>query len=296
MKAIYFLPARKFRSEQQRHFIISVVIPATIALGGPAILAEGWFSWKGVGIGLFMWWLVGCLGVSVGFHRQFAHRSFTTPIWLRYILGGFGQMAMQGSVIYWTSLHRCHHSLSDLPGDPHSPSIAARPGKNSFSAFIIGHIGWTLAHDVPKPTRYAVDLMADASAQRLSKQYWAWAALGWTVPSVFGAILLTTASTSTLQAAMIGAWWGGALRLVVGHQIIWSINSLCHRFGSRPHTTSDSSTNNAWLAIPSWGESWHNNHHHKPTSARLGSAWWQIDVGWWCIMGLRWVGLASLVR
>jgi stearoyl-CoA desaturase (Delta-9 desaturase) len=300
LKTRYLLPANKFKSEQRSHFAWSVLLPGLLTLAGAFTLPTQAFTWQAAVLGLFMWWVVGCLGVSVGFHRLFAHRSFTVSPRVRYWLGGFGQMAVQGSVIYWTSLHRCHHTLSDQEGDPHSPAQSSRPGKSAWRALWIGHMGWTVSHDVPKPTRFATELLADATAKKLSQQYWLWVAAGWLFPACLGAVVLQPDDLASLEGAFIGAlagaWWGGALRISLGHHIIWSINSICHRFGSRPHATTDTSVNNAWLSLLSWGESWHNNHHNNATSARLGTAWWQVDVGWYCIAVLRSLGAASNVR
>lgn len=290
------LPAHRFKSVQRRHFMWSVALPIMLVASGPLWLPAGWLSWQGYALAMVMWWLVGCLGVTVGLHRLIAHRSFIVAPWLRYLLGGLGQMAAQGSVIYWTALHRCHHTLSDQPGDPHSPEQSARPGMSAMQSFWKGHVGWTVSHDVPKPTRFALELLNDPVAKKLTAQYWGWVAAGWVFPAIVGAACLSTAHMPWYAAAVLGAWWGGALRIAVGHNVIWSINSICHRFGKRPYATNDHSGNVAWLALISWGESWHNNHHHNATSARLGRGWLQPDLGWYCVAALRSLGLATAVR
>jgi len=287
----HLLPARRFATDQRRHFMLCVACPTLLTLMGPLWLPAGWLTWRWAGLALGMWWAVGCLGVSVGFHRLFAHRSFSVAAWLRYTLGALGSMAGQGSVVYWVAIHRCHHALSDQPGDPHSPNPAARPNHGKLRALWMGHVGWSWRHDVPKPKRYAAELVADATAQRLSRQYWLWVSAGYAIPALLGFVL-----AEGWQGFVIGAWWGGALRLALGHQVIWSINSIGHWLGARPTRTQDQSANNAWLSLISWGESWHNNHHADPTSARLGWHWWQVDVGWWCIQAMQAAGWATRLR
>lgn len=229
-----------------------------------------------------MWFLVGGIGVSVGFHRHFSHRSFSAHPSLRYLMAVAGSMAAQGSPVYWVALHRMHHTYSDISGDPHSPHAEANGKKDKLSAFIQGHMGWALQHDVPMPSRYARDLQADAVVQRVSKYYALWVLAGLALPALI-AVLWLSKDIGLEASAILGLYWGGILRLALGHHIIWSINSVCHLFGSKSHATPDKSTNVWWLSLISWGESWHNNHHHAPTSARFGVGYRQPDIGWWFI-------------
>jgi stearoyl-CoA desaturase (Delta-9 desaturase) len=285
------MPAHRFSKLQKRHFFLTVLLPFCLSLSGPLWLPSGWLSWKWATLAVVMWWIVGCLGISVGFHRLYAHRSFKVSSRIKYLLGAFGSMAAQGSALYWVALHRCHHSLSDKFGDPHSPSIDARPDSSKLRAFWIGHVGWTWRHDVPKPARYAADLVVESNTQALGRQYWMWVGLGILIPAVAGAAI-----EGTTDGFIIGGWWGGVLRIALGHQIIWAVNSVCHTFGRRPTNTADNSGNNAWLSLISWGESWHNNHHASPTSARLGWYPHQFDIGWLCIRLMHILGLATEIR
>lgn len=287
----HLMPARRFAADQRRHFVWAVAAPTLATVSGPLWLPEGWLDWHWAGLALLMWWLVGCWGVTVGFHRLFSHRAFTAPPVVRYALGALGSMAAQGSVTYWVALHRCHHTLSDTPGDPHSPARSARPGSSAAAAFWAGHLLWTWRHDVPKPTRFAIELLADPVTQALTRQYRVWVGVGVVLPALVG-----WAWVGHWHGAVTGAWWGGALRQALGHHIIWAINSVCHTFGKRPNVTADSSTNVAWLSLISWGESWHNNHHAAPTSAQLGWSWKQPDVGWWCVATLQKLGPVTRVR
>ena len=287
----WIIPAERFRNAQRRHFLLSNVIPVMGTLIGFAVLPSDAFGVMGVTVWASMWTLVGGLGVSVGFHRLFAHRAFVATPFTRYLLGALGSMAAQGSVIYWTALHRRHHSFSDQPGDPHSPTVRATGASTRAKAFLHGHMGWAAGHAVPKPSRYTRDLLADPVATRLSRHYCALVFLGFALPALAGYTLW--GSTAGL---VYGAFWGGFVRVAIGHQIIWSINSVCHAFGGRTYPTSDESRNNAWLAVISFGESWHNNHHHDASSARFGRRWHQVDIGWLMIRAMRHFGMVSQVR
>ena len=300
---VHTLPAGPFRRAQRRHFLLSVALPHLGLLLLPALWP---WLWPGVlsqgaaaaAIGLGMWYLVGGVGVSVGLHRHFSHRSFEAAPALRWLLGALGSMAAQGSVVYWVALHRMHHAASDRPGDPHSPQRQAwnRDSPQPMSRWRAawqGHLGWVLAHDVPKPTRYARELIGDELVRRLGRSYGAWVAAGFVLPALVGWAWLG-GSLGDWQGALFGAYWGGVVRLALGHHVIWAINSCCHLVGARPHPTPDSSRNVAWLALLSWGESWHNNHHAAPTSARFGGGWGQPDIGWWTVrlfVALRWARL-----
>jgi stearoyl-CoA desaturase (Delta-9 desaturase) len=299
---VHTLPATAFGAAQQRHFLGALVLPTVVMVAAPW-LPGAWSPWHSPGWALLiwgvMWFLVGGVGVSVGLHRCFSHRSFEAAPALRAVLGVLGGMAAQGPVLYWVSLHRLHHAASDQMGDPHSPqarawSSPAHPLPR-WRAALQGHLGWVLSHDVPKPTRYARELLADPLARRLSRGYSASVALGVLLPAAAGAALLHgSPGHSVWTAALFGAYWGGALRIALGHHIIWAINSWCHLGAARPHATPDHSANVAVLALLSWGESWHNNHHAQPTSPRFGQGLVQVDVGWWVVRGFVALGWARL--
>lgn len=275
------------RRAQALHTRVVVGVPLALLLVGAWVLPAG-IDW-GLAVASFMLMgaITGCLGISVGFHRHFAHRAFRAKPWLRVLMAVAGQMAAQGPVLYWTALHRRHHAFSDQPGDPHSPTPRAQAMPRSrWSAFWHGHIGWAAGHDVPLPTRYVPDLLADGAIRRVNARYKACVVAGLVLPALLG--LLWTGSAG---GALVGFYFGGVVRLVVSTQAIWAINSVCHRFGSRPHDTGDFSTNNAWLAPLTFGECWHNNHHHAPTQARFGHGWRQPDPGWWTIATLQRLGL-----
>jgi stearoyl-CoA desaturase (delta-9 desaturase) len=282
----WVLRTPEIRQAQLRHSRQTVLLPALLAVvllpllpdDMPWALAALTFAMSGA--------IAGCLGVSVGFHRHFAHRAFRAKPWLRAVMAIAGQTAGQGPVIYWTALHRRHHSFSDQLGDPHSPRAAAQDKpRHPWQAFWYAHVGWATDHAVPMPTRYAADLRTDPLVSRINEAY-LWCLLaGLLLPTLIGLVW-----TGTWQGALVGFYFGGVLRMVASTQFIWAINSVCHTFGSRPHDTGDFSTNCAWMAPLSFGECWHNNHHHRPTHARFGHGWSQPDPGWWTIQTLRFFG------
>ncbi len=229
-------------------------------------------------------------GITVGYHRLFTHRSFECPRWVRAAFAIAGSMALQGPVIRWVADHRRHHAFSDQAGDPHSPHVS-ESGRGAVRRFFDSHAGWFFSAEKTRPRRYAPDLLDDPLIRGIDRLYLVWMVLTFALPFALGLTL-----GGSLDAGVSALLWGGFVRLFLVHHVTWCINSVCHVFGSRPHATRDRSTNNAWLAIPSLGESWHNNHHAFPTSARHGLAWWQVDLSALLIGALSAVGLASNVR
>lgn len=285
------LPVCRFRRRQFLHFTLCVVVPFIVTVAAPLALPVGVFFYRGVAIAIFMWFIIGCFGISVGYHRHFAHRAFRATRSLRLLFAVTGSMAAQGPPVYWVAIHRRHHAYSDRPGDPHSPRTEAEKARGRVYQFLMSHIGWAVSHDVPAPSRYAKDLLADPVIALVSKNYWWCVGLGLVLPACIGSALI-----GGLVGIAAGVYWGGAVRITVGHQIIWSINSVCHTFGSRPHATQDFSSNCALLALPSFGESWHNNHHYRPSSPAFGEHWWQLDIGLLTIRALEFLNLATGVR
>ncbi len=227
-------------------------------------------------------------GITVGFHRLFTHRSFKTSPAMRSLLAVLGSAAVEGPVIEWVANHRKHHRFSDMPGDPHSPHVDHGSGwRGALRGLYHAHVGW-LFNDQPMADerRYAKDLLADPGVRFVDRTFVLWVLAGLLFPFAFGWLL-----TGTLAGALTGLLWGGAVRIFVLHHATFSINSLCHFFGGRQFLTEDESRNLVWLALPTFGEAWHNNHHAFPTSARHGLRWWQLDPSAWLIAGLERVGL-----
>jgi stearoyl-CoA desaturase (delta-9 desaturase) len=229
------------------------------------------------------------LGVTVGFHRLLTHRAFKTKRWVRATLAIMGSAAIEGPVISWVADHRKHHAFSDAPGDPHSPHVDHGHGlKGALRGLLHAHVGWLFIHTQRgRHERYAPDLLADPTIRWVNKWFFVWALGGLLAAFVLGWLI-----GGSLHTALTGLLWGGAVRMLVLHHVTYSINSLCHFFGRRQFETKDESRNLLWLAIPSFGESWHNNHHAFPTSAEHGMRRWQIDLSALTIRGLEKLGLA----
>jgi len=234
-------------------------------------------------------YLVTGFGVTVGFHRLLAHRSFATSRFLRGAFAALGSAAIEGPVIAWVADHRKHHSRSDRLGDPHSPHVGQGPGwRGVLRGLFHAHLGWLFIHtERASKQRFAPDLLSDRVVRFIDRTFLLWAIIGLAVP--FG---LGVAIGDSVTAGLTGLLWGGAVRVFVLHHVTYSINSLCHMFGRRPFATRDESRNLAVLALPTLGEAWHNNHHAFPTSAAHGFGRWQADPSAIVIRALARLGLA----
>lgn len=243
------------------------------------LLAIHFGSVLAVSLALFGgFYILTALGVEVGFHRLFSHRSFKSKAAGRLILGIFGSMAGEGSLSFWVSIHRDHHRFVDREGDPHSP----HPG--SIAAIWHAHVGWLFAADqATKPG----DFKWDATARLIDRTYLVWFVLGLVLPAIVGMV------AGGERGALEGFVWGGLLRVAVCHQFTWCLNSLAHLVGTRPYRTHDDSRNVWFLALPTVGGAWHNNHHAMPGCATNDHRWWQIDPSAWVIRGGNRLGLFS---
>lgn len=242
-----------------------------------AVAALFMFSWKVFLITIVLLWVAGSLGIGMGFHRLLTHRSYKTPKVVEYFLTTCGLLALEGGAINWVVTHRIHHGNTDIPGDPHTP----RDGR------WWSHMGWILRgtaqqHEEEVMWRYAPDLMKDPVHIWLNRLYF--------MPLVVCGLLLFA----------FGGWsammWGVFLRVTFGLHATWLVNSATHIWGSRRFETNDDSTNNWWVALLSFGEGWHNNHHAHPRSAKHGLAWYELDLNWWGIRTLKALGLAKGIR
>ncbi len=223
-------------------------------------------------------------GVTIGFHRLLTHRSFQTHMWLQYVFAVLGSMSVQGPVMSWVADHRKHHAHTDQEGDPHSPHTHDSGLKGLWYA----HMGWLFDRQGQAAwDRYAKDLYEDPRMRAINRAFPLWVALGIAIP--FG---LGYAIDGSLAGALTAALWGGLVRIFLLHHVTWSINSVCHFFGRRRFAVDDHSTNVAWLALPSMGESWHHNHHAFPRAAVHGMRWYEIDPTGAAIRLLRRAGLA----
>lgn len=258
---------------QTRQGMNPVTIAAMIAFHILSIVALFHFSWSALAVTIFLWWLTGSPGIGMGYHRLLTHRGFKTYKPVEYFLTVCAVLTLEGGPIAWVATHRIHHTHTDHEGDPHSP----RDGK------WWSHIGWILtgtAQQYPDEVlkRYAPDLWKDPVHRWLDKYYY--------IPVIICGVLL----------AAIGGWswllWGLFLRTTYGLHATWLVNSATHLWGSRRFQTDDDSRNSWWVALLTFGEGWHNNHHAYPPVAKHGLAWYEVDMNWWGIRFLEVTGLA----
>lgn len=271
----YLINDDRLDSGQWAHaFWITNFLPFLGFLAGLVLLPFWGWGWLELGLLVGMY-LFTVIGLEVGFHRYFTHRSFDAPPWLVAFLGIGGSMCAQGPLIYWVANHRRHHRYSDKVGDPHSP-ILDRKG-NSFRRKLMGlwhaHIGWQMNHDTPSTIHFAKDLLKNQQIFRLNQKYFLWVILGLILPALAGGLI-----SWHWQGLVQGFIWGGLARIFILNQLTFSINSICHVYGHQAFATKEGSRNNIWLAIPSFGQSWHNNHHAFPYACYLNFNWWQIDL------------------
>jgi stearoyl-CoA desaturase (Delta-9 desaturase) len=270
--------------------LAAVVLPF-VGLVTAGVLLWGWgFSWIHLGL-LVGGYILTALGITVGYHRLFTHRSFETHWAVQFLLGAFGSMAAEGPLLKWVAFHRRHHQLSDTHEDPHSPHHHGEGFFGLLRGFWFAHLGWIFKPDPPNMSRYVKDLRQSALLRQVSLLFPVWVALGLLIPAVLGGLL-----TGTWTGALLGLVWGGLARIFLVHHVTWSVNSVCHLWGRRPFECADHSRNNLLFGILAMGEGWHNNHHAFPTSARHGLRWWQVDASYWFIRALSWLGLAWKVR
>lgn len=250
-----------------------------------ALAAFFTFSWKAVGVCVFLWWLTGGVGITLGYHRYFTHRSFETSKPVEYLLAIIGCMAGESGPIGWVAAHRYHHTYSDLDQDPHSP-YKNNP-QASVKGFIWAHVGWLFGRerflaDFNQYKRFAPDMAKD--------RFLVWLDDWHILPTLILAGIL----------AWMGGWpfvvWGIFVRSVLVYHSTWLVNSAAHVWGYRTYKTTDKSRNNWWVALLSFGEGWHNNHHAFQRSARHGMRWWEIDITYMMIQFLWVLGLAKQIH
>jgi stearoyl-CoA desaturase (delta-9 desaturase) len=270
--------------------LAAVVIPFA-GLVAAIVFLWGWgLTWVDLTL-LAVMYLVTALGITVGYHRLFTHRSFETNPVIQSILAILGSMAMQGSLMTWVATHRRHHQHSDREDDPHSPQ---HHGK-SFFGVIRGlwhaHIGWMFSSGQANLARYVKDLRQSTMLRVVSSLFPLWVLMGLLIPTVLGYFLC-----GGWLGALFGLIWGGLVRIFFVHHVTWSVNSICHLWGRKPYPCQDESRNNFLVGVLGLGEGWHNNHHAFPTSARHGFRWWQVDVSYWVILILSWFRLAWNIK
>lgn len=244
-----------------------------------ALLAPFTFTWSGLGVMVLLCWVTGGLGITLCYHRLLTHRSFKTYRWVEYLLTSLGCMAWQGGPAQWVGVHRIHHAHSDQEHDPHSPQ----------HGFTWAHMLWCMLKDGENGRpgiSAAKDLMRDP-VQRWLNNYFV-------VPQFALVLLLAAAGYGLGGWSLALSWivWGVCVRTVLVYHGTWFVNSASHTWGYRNFETTDQSTNLWWVALFSFGEGWHNNHHAQQRSAAHGMRWWELDPTYWTIKLLKTVGLA----
>lgn len=257
--------------------INKVTVVAMTAFHIGAVAAFFYVDYGAMLVAAFLYWLSGMLGIGMGYHRLLTHRGYKTPKWVEYFLTFCGTLALEGGPIFWVATHRIHHQYSDKEGDPHTPR------EGTYWA----HMGWiftgaAMHHDTQVLRRYVPDLSKDPVHVWLTKWHW--------VPQVVVGLALLA------YGGMPYVLWGTAFRVTAGLHATWLVNSATHKWGSRRFQTRDDSTNNWWVAMVTWGEGWHNNHHAHPVSARHGLAWYEIDLNYYGIKTLQLLGLATDIK
>jgi stearoyl-CoA desaturase (delta-9 desaturase) len=270
--------------------VLAILIPfAGLVLA--IVLAWGWgFDWLHLAILVGMY-LFSAVGITVGYHRLFTHRSFETYRPIKVALALLGSMAVEGPLLKWVAMHRRHHQHSDDHGDPHSPHHHGNGVLGTLRGLWHAHIGWIFQPDAPGLYRYVMDLYPDRLLRGISVLFPLWVAVSLLIPTVIGGLI-----SWSWNGALLGFIWGGLARVFFVHHLTWSINSVCHLWGTRPFRTHDESRNNAFFGVVGLGEGWHNNHHAFPTSARHGLRWWEFDASYLLIRGMEMVGLAWRVK
>lgn len=262
-------------SKRQRMNWITSIVLVLLHIG--AVAALFMFTWRALAVTIFLYWMTIGLGISMGYHRLHTHRSYQVPRFLEYFFALCGSMTLEGGPIFWVATHRIHHQKSDQPGDPHSPRDGAW----------WSHVGWILFGECNHSNtrvmgKYAPDLMKHPFYVWLNNWHW--------VPlTVLGIAMLAFGGWSVFL-------WGSCVRIVVGLHATWLVNSATHLWGARRFDTRDDSRNSWWVALLTFGEGWHNNHHAHPTSARHGLAWYEFDISWIQIKVLKFFGIAKSIR
>jgi stearoyl-CoA desaturase (Delta-9 desaturase) len=269
---------------------VFIVVPFLAAFAAVPLAWGGWLGWSDVVIAFFMYNLTGH-GVTVGYHRLFTHKSFKPNRPVKIALAVIGSMAIQGPVIRWVADHRKHHKFSDRDGDPHSPWRYGESIPALTKGLFFAHMGWLFDTEQTSQRQYAPDLLKDRDIVRVSRSFPWLAAVSLALPAIAGALW-----TMSWQGALTAFFWGSLVRVGILHHVTWSINSICHAVGERPFKSRDKSGNVWWLALPSFGESWHNLHHADQTCARHGVLRGQVDSSARIIWTLEKLGWVSAVR
>lgn len=291
-------PLEQHRSADVLLAIVVVFVPPVVAAFALWLAYTGWYriTWFEIATMLVMHTLA-ITGVEVGFHRLFSHRAYAAHRAVRVTLAILGSFAFQGPVIWWAATHRRHHRTSDRPGDPHSMYLNGDSTWALLKGFVHAHLGWLFVKTsmrAPGWNTNVRDLYRDRDLLTIHVRYLWWLGLGFALPAAAAFV-----HYGTWKGAFVGFLWGGFVRVFFSnHLTFWTINSVSHSIGKRPYVTADRSTNSIPLlfALPTLGQSWHNNHHAFPSYWRMGHEWWQVDLGSYLLATLHRVGLVTYGR
>jgi stearoyl-CoA desaturase (delta-9 desaturase) len=251
----------------ERTILLLLVVLPLVGTGYAMVqLWERLVTWRDVAI-MFGMFFVTSIGITIGYHRMLTHRSFVAHPVIRFLFLLFGSMAIQGPAIEWASIHIKHHAHSDEDDDPHSP----------LRSFFHAHVGWFMGGYRADIETYGKWMLNDRLIVFMSRTFFIWVGLSLLIPFLLG--------------GWTGLLWGGLVRIFLNHHITWSVNSVCHTFGSRMFDTDDASRNNWLVGLLAFGEGWHNNHHAFPRSAFHGMRWYQFDLSSAIIWVLERAGL-----
>jgi len=270
--------------------LVLVVVPFAALIVAIVLLWGVALNWSILAVFGAMY-LLTVLGVTVGYHRLFTHRSFKTNRPVAGLFALLGSMSIEGPLFDWVADHRRHHQHSDREGDLHSPCVEGRGLRATLAGLWHAHMGWLFRGTPTDRNRYIPDLMKDRFLVWMSRLFPVWVVLGLVIPAALGGLF-----TMSWLGVLLGFLWGGLVRVFFVHHVTWSVNSICHVWGTKPFKSHDESRNNAVLGVLALGEGWHNNHHAFPTSARHGLRWWELDASYCLIWAMSKVGLAWDVK
>jgi stearoyl-CoA desaturase (Delta-9 desaturase) len=267
-----------------------VVVPMLAVLAAVPLAWGRGLGWHDIVIAVAFYCVSG-LGISMGFHRYFTHGSFKATRPLKIALAVAGTLAVEGPVLTWVADHRRHHKYSDRPGDPHSPWRFGSTWTALARGLGYAHVGWLFDRGRTSQEKFCPDWTADPDISRISRWFHGLSAVSLLAPAAIGGLW-----SWTWAGALTAFFWASLVRVAFLHHVTWSINSICHTFGKQDFDVRDKSRNVSWLAIPSFGESWHNLHHADPTCARHGALKGQIDIAARLIWAAAKLGWAHDVR
>jgi stearoyl-CoA desaturase (Delta-9 desaturase) len=262
---------RKPRRERIALYVV-ILGPFLAVLAALPVAVHWGLTWDVVALTVVSY-VVSMLGITVGYHRLFTHRSFRARRGLKIALAVAGSFGVQGPLVRWAADHRRHHAFSDRNGDPHSPWRYGTSVWALVKGMAFAHVGWMFDGKPADQARYVPDLLADPDLVRISRLFGPIAGLGLILPAL--GVLAAGAPAGRALTALL---WAGLVRVFLVHHVTWSVNSVCHVVGARPFASRDRSANVWPLALLSMGESWHNGHHAMPSSARHGVVRGQLDI------------------